>query len=248
MSAAVRPSGCVVLKTLGGCRQDQLPAVITAATSAGQPGGSVCAMPHHVLVPLALLRQLLLLLLTVCPPGTFGPACQMCLAGSYCPGGAGPASKGAAPAPIVKCPDHMTSQPGSVSESSCVCMPGFGGQSCTKCEAGTYSEGGSRKDCLRCSPGQTSIEGAPSKDYCHCAIGESNTCSACPASTWSEGGFCRACADGKTSDIGATSPNDCCKSVAAKRLASPAATLSLRMLQDTRCADVMASCLLSARG
>lgn len=148
----------------------------------------------------------------VCPPGTFGPGCLECLAGSFCPGGIGPVSRGAGPAPIIKCPEHMTSNKSATSESSCYCMAGYGGQSCNKCASGSFSEGGSRNECQMCARGQTSMEAAPSKDYCFCATGESGACTACPAGTWSEQGACRRCVDKKTSDIGAISPADCCKS------------------------------------
>lgn len=39
-------------------------------------------------------------------------------------GGQGPLNRGAAQAPIFKCPAHMSSKPGATSESSCYCDPG----------------------------------------------------------------------------------------------------------------------------
>lgn len=49
-----------------------------------------------------------------CPAGTFGTACDPCLAGSYCPAGG----------TITRCPTNMYSPARAKSVDECVCNPG----------------------------------------------------------------------------------------------------------------------------
>lgn len=147
----------------------------------------------------------------VCPPGAFGPACTACPAGSYCPGGSSMLNKQSSPAPVISCPDHTTSPAGASSAADCVCTAGYGGAACQMCPAGSFSEGGSRQECQKCDPGQSSIEGAPSRDYCHCRPGQDADCATCARGTWSDQGVCNPCPTGRTSDVGATSADQCCE-------------------------------------
>lgn len=128
--------------------------------------------------------------------------------------------------------------------SCCVFLyAGSGGQACDVCPAGTFSEqDGTRNDCDKCDPGQTSPQGAPSKDYCFCATGQSGACTACPVGTWSENGVCRQCAEGKTSDIGATSPSDCCEYESLNAHASGPQPMLPLCMQHCSMHTVLAAC------
>lgn len=98
-----------------------------------------------------------------------------------------------------------------------VCIPGHGGQDCSRCAAGSFSAGVGREACITCPAGMTSIPGAPSPEYCQCNNpGQSKDCMTCPRGTWSAGTpvsppSCLPCAENKTSDVGASSPDQCCK-------------------------------------
>uniref|UniRef100_A0A383V6N3 Laminin EGF-like domain-containing protein n=1 Tax=Tetradesmus obliquus TaxID=3088 RepID=A0A383V6N3_TETOB len=147
-----------------------------------------------------------------CPPGTFGLDCTDCVAGSWCPGGFA--------APITSCAANMQSPPGSKTESTCVCVAGFGwdGYQCSRCSRGQFSTGNSRQPCSQCPSGTTSIEGSTSAAACVCLPGSGGNCAVCPPGTWSSGlpsntgspdVLCQNCPTGQTSDTGATSPDDC---------------------------------------
>jgi hypothetical protein len=115
---------------------------------------------------------------------------------------------------------------------------GYGGTSCDKCSAGTFSVGGSPTPCTPCGPGQSSPAGAPSRDYCQCAAGQGvaalngTTCTTCAANTYQPGPLalsgdrldltafahiqqesglaqCRQCPNGRISPPGAKSADDC---------------------------------------
>jgi hypothetical protein len=104
------------------------------------------------------------------------------------------------------CPGNTTtSVPGSLSLSSCFCMPGFVGQAggacqfsacpagmtnsgpiaCSSCAAGTFKETEGSAACTACPAGLTSLVGSASAAACCCDAGfEANalsTCAACPA-------------------------------------------------------------------
>lgn len=159
-------------------------------------------------------------LVAVCPPGTYGATCAACGVGYYCPGGSpsSSADRASSQAPAIRCPDNMTSSPNAADESQCYCVPGYGGATCAQCLPGTFSDGQDRNECTPCpAPGQTSIPGAPSVDYCGCMPGQgrnidddsSGDCAACPKGFWSSQGVCKMCRDGRTSDVGATDPGQC---------------------------------------
>jgi hypothetical protein len=138
----------------------------------------------------------------VCGPGRFGPACELCKTDSYC-----------MDSKIFNCPEGMTSTSGASSPADCVCARGRGGQDCRLCAPGSWSDGGSRLPCTLCDPGQISIEGATSADYCHCAPGQDPTCTTCPKGTWASAPpatACTSCTPPRTTEsAGASSPSQC---------------------------------------
>jgi hypothetical protein len=133
-----------------------------------------------------------------------GPAAAFCPGGDSSPQGL---RQGTSPIP---CPENMTSPQGSVSQSQCVCKPGFGGATCQRCTEGTFSAGGDREECTACGPGATSMAGATSSDDCGCMPGMGgNDCTSCPRGFWSSSGVCKPCNAPRTSEVGAKGPEQC---------------------------------------
>lgn len=113
----------------------------------------------------------------LCAPGyawnETATACELCGAGSWCPGGGSAASRG----PRVPCGVDMTTTSNRARyDSQCVPVPGTGllsdGANAQACAVGFYSYGLTRRPCQRC-PGTftTSGAGANSKWQCGCPPG-----------------------------------------------------------------------------
>jgi hypothetical protein len=161
----------------------------------------------------------------VCQPGFYGPDCNPCPAGSFCPGGSSPSAALSAVAvavagdgaSIVACGPGKTSPPRSSSADACVCEPGYGGEDCSVCPAGTYSSGGSTKECVPCGPNQTGPVAASSNATCYCQPGRGgDSCLSCPANTYSAGGSkaaCASCPANSGSPSGSSDASECGESV-----------------------------------
>jgi len=127
-----------------------------------------------------------------------GPDCQLCDAGSYCPGGV-----------KTQCPAKMTSQPGSDSLDDCRCVPGHyrDGEVCKICPVGHFCIGDADKQ--PCPGVSTSEEGAINDAQCVCIPGQygnpkdSTGCVQCDAGYYCPGGAAKnVCPAGSMSDAG----------------------------------------------
>lgn len=150
-----------------------------------------------------------------CPPGYIGFAegiCTACLAGTR------PANS----TTCIACEDGTTSGSG---DADCQdCLPGSYGENsfCELCPVGTFSNitgGAGVGTCSPCDPGQTSPGGSRFNGDCvPCINGEyeqGGECFPCPAGTWSSTpgrglSTCSSCPPGTVSSLpGLTHPDDC---------------------------------------
>ncbi|KAL5246914.1 hypothetical protein ACHWQZ_G018950 [Mnemiopsis leidyi] len=162
-----------------------------------------------------------------CPAGTFfsGDAfgnaiCAQCAKGAWsagranfctsCPNGYTTAGLGATSA------DEC--YPESEEEDAVTCPVGYhapaGATRCSICPANTYSEGGVVRDCTPCPAGRVSDAGSSSCVLAPCEAGKYMTdegCQTCPRNHYSNAGAseCTRCPDGKVSEYGAGSVDEC---------------------------------------
>eukprot|EP00392_Amoebophrya_sp_AT5.2_P011489 g11568.t1 len=126
----------------------------------------------------------------VCGPGQGGAGCSECAVGTYSEDGK----------KCVNCPFGTTTKTtGAVTKDECnACAAGFGlapGESsrCTRCEPGSYSEGGSTpaSECKPCPSNLVTPHGGATRveDCTACAPGHGGpTCAPCAPGTFSAGG------------------------------------------------------------
>lgn len=128
-------------------------------------------------------------LCAVCKPGYGGQSCTACPIGTFSLGG----PRGSAQ--CTPCGAGLTTAANtSTAATACaVCLPGFGGESCTACAKGSWSAGGTedtaKPACTGCTTGSTtSGTGSTASTACNvCTAGYggvvSGTCSLCPVGT-----------------------------------------------------------------
>ncbi|KAL5260572.1 hypothetical protein ACHWQZ_G010652 [Mnemiopsis leidyi] len=137
--------------------------------------------------------------------------CQQCGENTYSEDGA---------SSCTSCPDGKVSIAGSSIEG-CYYVPCTAGHymtetGCQKCGENTYSEDGA-SSCISCPDGKVSTAGSKSAGDCKyepCQAGHYMTetgCQQCGENTYSEDGAssCLSCPDGKVSNTGSTSVEDC---------------------------------------
>lgn len=96
-----------------------------------------------------------------------------------------------------RCPEHSTSEPGSMGQDSC------------KCDANYYMDNGM---CVACPDGATSDVGAVGVSACKCPVGTyryDSRCQECPALIENPGADWGPMPDATTSGIGAENITDC---------------------------------------
>ncbi|HPB95347.1 MAG TPA: hypothetical protein PKW66_05510, partial [Polyangiaceae bacterium] len=97
----------------------------------------------------------------ICPPGTFGPTCQPCVAGQYCAGGeAAPVDCGSGIYdddldPATPCIEWSDCEPGQMETGS---PSAIADRQCQICETGSFNTETNAKSCMPwsqpCAPGQ----------------------------------------------------------------------------------------------
>ena len=160
-------------------------------------------------------------------PNTSGDGCNSCPVGEY--------SDSLSTASCTPCSTGRYN-PLSESTSSDACLPcgagegsSVGSSVCTPCTPGTFSQGG--EDCSQCPAGQYSDDaGAASCPFCGAGKGSaegSYACTSCIGGYSSGEGDCVLCEGGKYSDVlGATSAASC-QACEAGKSSAPGATSSL---------------------
>eukprot|EP00960_Hanusia_phi_P012125 353365-Hanusia_phi.AAC.1 len=115
------------------------------------------------------------------------------------------------------CPENTWSDMASISNESCLCLPGysFDSNACIQCGLGFYKNFTGQESCSRCPMRTTSNLGSTSIQDCYCIepyVYYNNQCQLCPVNTYSSGQTCESCPPDSYSSIGSTSITEClCK-------------------------------------
>jgi hypothetical protein len=148
----------------------------------------------------------------LCKPGYYGNGsrigtspCQICIVGSYCPGGNNNVS--------YSCPVNFTSNEGSSQLSDCYCNPGYQliANECKLCPPATFCASGILSSCPSNS---YSPSGSSANSSCVCNPGfygsNGGICAQCPANSYCTGGNSTAlCTTNAISPVQSTNASAC---------------------------------------